>query len=108
MCNTWTNEAYAMLFASWARLLRLGCVWFLVYGPAKPVGCIPQPIGCLDGLLILSRGVQTLGSSLHHQKHISPPFLGVQALASVHGLRGCARELEKLGTRMQVRRAREP
>jgi hypothetical protein len=78
-------------------LRYLGCVWLLVYGPARPVGCIPRPIGCLDDLLILSRGMQTLGSSLHPRKRISPPFLGVQALASARGLRGCAREVEKLG-----------
>jgi hypothetical protein len=90
------------------RLRYLGCVWFLEYGPARPVGCSPRPIGCLDDLLILSRGVQILGSSLHPRKRISPPFLGVQALASARELRGCARELEKLGARVQARRAREP
>jgi hypothetical protein len=85
-----------------------GRVWFLVYGPARPVGCSPRPIGCLDDLLILSCGVQTLGSSLHPHKRNPPPFLGVQALTSARGRRGCAWELEKLGAHVHARRAREP
>jgi hypothetical protein len=68
---------------------------FPVYGPARPVGCSPRPIGCLDALLIQARSVQTLAPSLHLQKRISPSFLRVQALAS-------ARELEKLGACVQA------
>jgi hypothetical protein len=66
------------------------------------VGCSPRSFGCLDALLIQARYVQTLAPSLHLQKRISPPFLHVQALASARELRGCARELEKLGARVQA------
>jgi hypothetical protein len=88
---------------------RLGCIWFLVYEPTRPVGCSPRLIGCLDAPLIQAPLVQNLAVSLHPQKHHSPPFLHVQALASARGLHGCAwelhgctRELEKVDTRMQA------